>query len=206
MISILWVSCLYPWLLSALWTSQSYSRSAAYYSFENKLSMSGHWTLESPGHWHQSHHPSGQPPLESRTQSGPGAQTGNLWLSELPVWVGGVSVTVSDIMMKWVSSPNLHVQAGHQGGHGQPGQCPCVLCQFSQPHTASCAQENGDWYHYQIIGLACNWSFVKRSRRHFTVLQTWNDVVALARTELLWRRYKVVVSFSSQNSSFNFKK
>ena len=97
MISILWVSCLYPWLLSALWTSQSYSRSAAYYSFENKLSMSGHWTLESPGHWHQSHHPSGQPPLESRTQSGPGAQTGSLWLSELPCdWVGGVSVTVSD--------------------------------------------------------------------------------------------------------------
>ena len=48
--------------------------------------------------------------------------------------------------MKWVSSPNLHVQSQTGGRHGQ-GHCLCVLCQFSQPHTASCAQENGDWYH-----------------------------------------------------------
>ena len=110
--------------------------------------MSGHWTLESPGHWHQRHESSPQWSLVRRaglSQDPVPKLVACDRVSSLCGWVESVlQLVTSDIMMKWVSSPNLHVQAGHQGGHGQPGQCPCVLCQFSQPHTASCAQENGD--------------------------------------------------------------
>ena len=64
-----------------------------------------------------------------------------------PDWVGD-TVTLWEWvrMMKWVSSPNLHVPAVPGVLGGRPAHCPCVLCQFSQPHTASAAQANRDWY------------------------------------------------------------